>query len=156
MPSVSAYRSARVPLCNVWEVHSYTRVLTSMSPHGLAIATDANVPLQNVLNVTRQRKEIVDAKRVLWFLSSFWLSLPELRPTFSMGCSTKCALLRRSGAASKSVGASDGPVPTGTHRAPSTHWKSTSGPVKLRKATVPPLRCSYLRTHALDDWFSMP
>ena len=40
-----------------------------------------------------------------------------------MRCSTKCALLRRSGAASNSVGASDGPVPTGTQRAPSTRHR---------------------------------
>ena len=59
------------------------------------------------------------------------------------GCSTKCALLRRSGAASAGVGAFDRPIPAGTHRAPSHGGKSTSGPVKLGKATAKPQRCSY-------------
>ena len=37
---------------------------------------------------------------VLCFCLFFWLSLPELLSTFQVRCSTKCALLRRSGAAS--------------------------------------------------------
>ena len=37
---------------------------------------------------------------------------------FLMGCSSKCACLRLSRGASKSVGASDGPLPAETHRAP--------------------------------------
>ena len=36
---------------------------------------------------------------VLCFFVSFWLSFPELKSTFQIKCSTKCALLRRSGAA---------------------------------------------------------
>ena len=58
---------------------------------------------------------------VLFFFCTLF---PELQSTFQMLCSTKCALLH-------------GPVPTGTHRAPSTRCKSTSSPVKLRKATAP-------------------
>ena len=42
----------------------------------------------------------------------FWLSLPELHSTISR--SIKRTFLRRSGAASTGVGASDGPIPAGT------------------------------------------
>ena len=48
---------------------------------------------------TAPKLVLQSSRFVLCFFVSFWLSLLELMSTFQMGCSTKCALLRRSGTA---------------------------------------------------------
>ena len=53
------------------------------------------------------------------FSNFFLLSLPELQSAFSMGRSTRCALL---GLPPLASGRLDGPVPTGTRRRTSTCW----------------------------------
>ena len=66
----------------------------------------------------------------LFFLSSTqhsrWGAAPNARWCGGQGLPVIC------------VWASNGPLPTGTHRAPQIKQESTSGPVKRRKATAPP------------------
>ena len=69
---------------------------------------------------------------------SLWLSFLELHSTIQMGCSTKCALLRRSGAVFHwRPGRLTDQHPLEPVVPRPIHRESTGGPVKLRRATAP-------------------
>ena len=85
----------------------------------------------------------------------FWLSLPELKSTFQVGCSTKCAFV----ASVRGCLSLASDQTAGTRRALQIHQESTNGPSKLRKGTAPPFAAAihlWLRYSALTRAARVP